>query len=475
MTDIVRPDICVIGAGSGGLSVAAAAAAFGVSVVLVERGAMGGDCLNYGCVPSKALLAAGRAAHQMRHASVFGIDSVEPVVDFKAVHRHVHDVIASIAPNDSVERFTALGVKVIEAQARFADRKTVIAGQVMVRPRRFVIATGSRPRIPQIDGLDTVPYLTNETVFDLKRRPGHLIVVGGGPIGTELAQAHVRLGSRVTILEHGSLLSNVDPDAAAIVSESLRLEGVTVREGVRVVRVEMRGKTGVRAVIRSGENEEAVDGTHILIAVGRIANTEGLDLERAGIRSDEHGIVVSDRLRTTNRRAYAIGDVAGGPQFTHLANYHAGLVIRAILFRQNAPQNLGLLPVTVYTDPEIARVGMSEAQAVSAGLKPRILRWPYAENDRAQAERKTRGHIKLIVDRKESVLGVSIVGAGASEMIGMWALAMSQGLRLRDVAGLVLPYPTMGEIGKRAAMTYFSPLARRRLVRLLVRVLRIFG
>jgi pyruvate/2-oxoglutarate dehydrogenase complex dihydrolipoamide dehydrogenase (E3) component len=475
MTNVLKPDICVIGAGSGGLSVAAAAAAFGVEVVLVEKGAMGGDCLNYGCVPSKALLAAGKAAETMRHASRFGIDDVEPVVDFKAVNRHVHDVIASIAPNDSAERFAALGVRVIEAEGRFIDRRTLEAGGLRIRPRRFVIATGSRPRIPAIDGLDTIPFLTNETIFDLKRRPAHLVIIGGGPIAAELAQAYIRLGAKVTIIEHGRFLSKEDTDAAAIVAEALRQEGVDIREGVKVVRVEIRGKTGIRAIIRNGETEQAVDGSHILVATGRVPSTHGLGLEKAGIRVDEQGIKVSDRLRTSNRRAYAIGDVAGGPQFTHLANHHAGLVIRAILFRQNARLNLGLVPAAVYTDPEIARIGMREDDAFAAGLKPRILRWPYGENDRAQAERRTPGHIKLLVDAKETILGVSIVGAGASEMIDLWALAMAQGCRLRDVANLVLPYPTMSEIGKRASMTYFSPLARRPLVRLLVRVLRIFG
>ena len=411
----------------------------------------------------------------MRHASRFGIDDVEPVVDFKAVNRHVHDVIASIAPNDSAERFTALGVKVIKAEGRFLDRRTLEAGGIrdpaapLCHRHRFAAAHPGHRRARH----DPVPHqrdhLRPEAPACASRHHRRRTDRG------ELAQAHLRLGAKVTILEHGRFLSREDADAAAIVAEALRQEGVDIREGVKVVRVEMRGKTGIRAIIRKGETEQAVDGSHILVATGRVPTTQGLDLEKAGIRVDEHGIEVSDRLRTTNRRAYAIGDVAGGPQFTHLANHHAGLVIRAILFRQNAHLNLGLVPAAVYTDPEIARIGMSEDEAFAAGLKPRILRWPYGENDRAQAERRTRGHVKLLVDAKETILGVSIVGAGASEMIGLWALAMAQGCRLRDVANLVLPYPTMGEIGKRASMAYFSPLARRPLVRLLVRVLRIFG
>ncbi len=475
MAVILKPDICVIGAGSGGLSVAAAAAAFGVDVVLVEKGAMGGDCLNFGCVPSKALLAAGKQAHGLRHGSRFGIDDETPVIDFSAVNRHVHDVIASIAPNDSEARFAALGVRVIKGEGRFKDTRTLIVGDMEIRARRFVIATGSSPVIPAIEGLEDVPYLTNETIFALTRRPGHLIIVGGGPVGVELAQAHRRLGSRVTVIARRQLLSSEDPEMVALVRRSLREDGVDLREGVAVLRVEKRARSGLRVHVSEGDRQEVVDGTHLLLAVGRAANTARLDLESARIAYDHKGLKVSDRMRTTNRRVYAIGDVAGGLQFTHVANYHAGLVIRAILFRLNAREDTSLIPRAVYCDPEIAQVGMTEAEARTARLKPRILRWPLAENDRAQAERKTAGHIKLIVDARETILGVSIVGSGASEMIGFWALAMARKTRLRDIAGLVLPYPTMSEIGKRAAITYFSDIARKPLVRILVRVLRMFG
>jgi pyruvate/2-oxoglutarate dehydrogenase complex dihydrolipoamide dehydrogenase (E3) component len=475
MAKVLTPDICVIGAGSGGLSVAAAAAAFGVPVLLVEKAKMGGDCLNYGCVPSKALIAAARQAHMMRNAEKFGIGAVEPGIDFRKVHSHVRDVIAAIAPNDSVGRFSALGVHVIQAEARFRDDRTVVAGDVEIRARRFVVATGSSPLVPPIEGLDGVDYLTNESVFDLTRRPGHLIVIGGGPIGMELAQAHRRLGSKVTVIEAARALGRDDPELAALVLRQIRAEGVDIRENAKVAMVEKRGKAGIRVHLERPDERRTVDGTHLLVAAGRTANVAGLDLEKAGIEYDAKGLKVDDRLRTTNRRVYAIGDVAGSLQFTHVANYHAGIVIRALLFRLPAREKLGAVPWATFTDPELAHVGMTEADARKAGMTFRILRWPYAENDRAQAERRTEGHIKIVAGRRGKILGATIVGADAAEMINMWALAVSKGLGLRDVAGYVAPYPTMSEIGKRAAITYFAGVAGKPLVRRLIGFLRRFG
>jgi len=475
MAKILTPDICVIGAGSGGLSVAAAAAAFGVPVVLVEKGKMGGDCLNYGCVPSKALIAAAKQAHLMRNSDKFGIGGMEPEIDFRRVNGHVHGVIEAIAPNDSVGRFSALGVHVIKAEARFNDDRTVVAGDFEIRARRFVIATGSSPLVPPIEGLDSVDYLTNESVFDLTRRPGHLVVIGGGPIGMELAQAHRRLGSQVTVLEAAKVLGKDDPELAALVLRQIRAEGVDIRENAKVAKVEKRGKTGIRVHIETDGGRKAIDGTHLLVAVGRAANVAGLDLEKAGAEYDAKGLKVTDRLRTTNPRVYAVGDVAGSLQFTHVANYHAGIVIRALLFRLPAREKLGAVPWATFTDPELAHVGMTETEAVKAGKKIRILRWPYAENDRAQAEHRTDGHIKMIIGTRGKILGVSIVGANAAEMINIWVLALSRRLRLGDVAGYVAPYPTMSEIGKRAAITYFVGATRNRLVRQLIGFLRLFG
>ncbi|MCV0395729.1 MAG: FAD-dependent oxidoreductase [Rhizobiaceae bacterium] len=471
----LTPDICVIGAGSGGLSVAAAAAAFGVEVVLIEKGKMGGDCLNYGCVPSKALIAAARHAHAMRHGSQFGIADEEPQIAFRQVNRHVRKVIEAIAPNDSVERFTAMGVRVIQEHARFVDRRTVLAGDHEIRARRFVVATGSSPLVPPIEGLDGVDHLTNETLFDLTALPRRLVIIGGGPIGLEMAQAHRRLGSEVTVVEAMTAMGKDDPELAAFVLRRLREEGVVIREQTKVVRVERRGRSGVRVHVEGEGGADTIDGSHLLVAAGRSANVRDLGLDKAGIDFDRKGVKVTDRLRTTNRRVYAIGDAAGGLQFTHVAGYHAGLVVRAMLFRLPARENRRVIPWATFTDPELATIGLSEDEARKKHGRVSILRWPYAENDRAQAERKTEGLIKIVTDRKGRILGAGIVGANAAEMINLWALAVAKNMTVRDVTGYVAPYPTMTEIGKRAAITYFAPMARKPGVRRLIRFLRLFG
>ena len=473
--EVLKPDICVIGAGSGGLSVAAAAAAFGVSVVLIEKGKMGGDCLNTGCVPSKSLIAAGRHARAIAEARAFGVRAARPDIDFAGVHKHVHDVIAAIAPADSKERFTGLGVRVIEGAARFKDPDTVAVGDAIeVQARRFVIATGSSPSLPPIPGLDATPHLTNETVFDLTARPQHLIVIGAGPIGLELAQAFRRLGSEVTVLEAAEPLAREDPECAAVVLDQLAREGVNLRSGVSVVRVGAADPK-VQVVVRDGHLEETIEGSHLLVATGRRANAAGLGLERAGIKFDGGGILVDKRLKTANKRVYAIGDVAGGAQFTHAASYHAGLVIRNALFRLPTKVSTDALPRVTFTDPELAHVGLTEAEARRRRYTIRVLRWPYHENDRAQAERHTIGHIKVITTKRGRILGATIVGAGAGELITAWTLAISRGLNIRAFAGIVVPYPTLAEIGKRAAITYFTPSLASNGVRRIIAWLRRFG
>ena len=308
------------------LTVAATAAAFGVSVVLIEKDKMGGDCLNYGCVPSKALIAAAKHVSSIREGLDFGIKAGGNVtVNMKKVHAHIENTIAAIAPNDSIERFTALGVKVISAAAKFVDKDTVEAGGYQIKARRFVIATGSSPFVPPIPGLDKIDYFTNENIFKNTRKLNHLIVIGGGPIGMEMAQAHLRLGSKVTVLEGFKALGKDDPELTAIVLDELRNEGLDIREQTMVTSIEKRGKTGVKINLKLQDGEGSVDGSDVLVATGRAVNVNGLGLEEAGIEFTRRGIKVSDALRTTNRRVYAIGDVAGGLQFTHVAGYHAGL------------------------------------------------------------------------------------------------------------------------------------------------------
>jgi pyruvate/2-oxoglutarate dehydrogenase complex dihydrolipoamide dehydrogenase (E3) component len=466
----LAPDLCVVGAGAGGLAVAAGAVQMGAEVVLVERGLMGGDCLNFGCVPSKSLLAAARLAEVWRRGSEFGLGYAPPKVDFAAVGAGVGQVVAELAPNDSVERFAALGVRVVQAEARFTGPRLLRAGELEIEPRRFVVATGSHPAVPPIPGLADAPFMTNETVFANRMPPEHLIVIGGGPIGIEMAQAHRRLGARVTVLDAGPLLPRDDPELVDALAERLGDEGIILRPRVEIAAVEGEG-AALDVRLAGGER---ISGSHLLVAAGRRPTVEGLDLEAAGITATATGITVDNRLRTTNRSAFAVGDVAGGPQFTHVAFHHAGIVIRNALFRLPAKVDYRALPWVTYTDPELAQVGMTEAAAHTAGIRTRILRWRFSDNDRARTERDTTGLVKIVVRRSGRILGASILGAGAGELILPWALAISQKLKVGALADLIVPYPTRGEAGKRAAGSFYTPTlfsARtRRLVRLLARL-----
>ncbi|MEX2648451.1 MAG: FAD-dependent oxidoreductase [Alphaproteobacteria bacterium] len=469
----LEPDICVIGAGSGGLSVAYGASQMGATTVLIERHRMGGDCLNTGCVPSKALLAAAKAAEDMRHASAFGVNGHAPAIDFAAVHRHVHGVIAAIEPHDSVARYEGLGVRVIQAGARFADARTVIAGEHTIRARRFVVATGSAPAVPPIPGLDGVQYLTNETVFGLTEAPGHLVVLGGGPVGCELAQAHRRLGCRVSLIEMASLLPRDDPELVAVLRDRLVAEGIDVHEGARAEAVE-RVANGIAVRAIKGGTTIRVEGTHLLVATGRRPVVDGLELDAAGIAHDAKGITVDAGLRTSNRRVYAIGDVTGGLQFTHVASHHASVVLRSALFRLPARAETRAVPWATFTDPELAVVGQSEAAARRAGADVQIARFDFGHIDRAIAERRTEGLVKVVATRRGRVLGTGIVGPHAGELLQPWVIALKAGVSLSTVARTIVPYPTFAEVGKRAASAFFAPRVfgpgTRRLVRLLARL-----
>jgi pyruvate/2-oxoglutarate dehydrogenase complex dihydrolipoamide dehydrogenase (E3) component len=472
LAETLKPDICVIGAGAGGLSVAAAAAAFGVSVVLIEKCRMGGDCLNYGCVPSKALIAAAKRANAGATSVMFGIDA-HPQIEFYRTYDHVRKVIAAVAPNDSAQRFAGLGVRVIAGAARFVDPATVMVdGNVVVQAGRFVIATGSSPAIPPIPGLAQTPHLTNETIFDLCELPSHLVVIGGGAIGLELGQAFRRLGAQVTVIEAARPLANDDAECAQIVIDAVVREGVEVRTGA-CAQSARQTHGGVELAVTRADTEERVAGSHLLVAAGRVPNVEGLGLEEAGIEFTRAGIRVDRSLQTTNRRVYAIGDAAaGGMMLTHVANYHAGLVIRHALFRLPVEVRYNAVPWVTFTDPELAHVGLTDEQARNQGYQIRVMRWPYCENDRAQAERMTAGHAKVVTNARGRILGATIVGAHAGELIAPWALAIGQGLNIRAVAEMVVPYPTFGEINKRAAMTFFASAAINPTVRRVVQWLR---
>lgn len=468
-------DLCIIGAGSGGLSVAAAAAQFGRKVALIEKAAMGGDCLNHGCVPSKALIAAAARAHAITSCGDFGIKPTKPSINGAAVFAHVRDVIAQIAPDDSEERFTRLGCRVIRAAARFVTPDLVEAGGVEVTARRFVIATGSRPFVPDVPGLTGVGFLTNETIFALDRIPEHLLVMGGGPIGLEMAQAFRRLGAEVTVMEQApGLLIRDDPELAAVVAGRLSQEGVNILTSSRVIAVSPQDKS-IMVEIETLAGKQMVSGSHLLVATGRRPDLAGLGLDRAGVTHGPRGIDVDGSMRTSNRRIYAIGDVATGPQFTHLANYQAGLVIRNALFRLPVKSKPDLIPWVTYTDPELAQVGLSEAEAQRRNLRFNVLRWPFVHNDRARAARETEGLVKIIASPNGRILGAGIAGAHAGELIAPFCLALSRGLKLSHLAGLVLPYPTLSEAGKRAAMSHFVPLAKKPALRWLLGALARLG
>ena len=435
-TEQIETDICVIGGGSGGLSVAAGAAQMGARVVLLEGARMGGDCLNHGCVPSKALLHAAREG-----------------LGWRAAHAHVAATIAAIAPHDSVERFEGLGVQVIREYGAFVARDVVEAGAFRIRARRFVIATGSSPLIPPIPGLDRVPYETNETIFTLKRRPKHLLIIGGGPIGMEMAEAHRLLGSEVTVIEGLKAMGRDDPELAVHVLDAERARGIAIEEDAMAA--EVRGRAGaIEVEVRDGR---VFAGTHLLVAVGRKANTARLNLEAAGITPTRTGIKVDRGLRTTNRKVFAIGDVTGGLQFTHVAGYQAGVIMRSMLFGLPARAKTHHIPWATYTSPELAQVGLTEAQARDRyGARLKVLRLDFAGNDRAIATGRTNGLIKAMVVRGRPV-GVSIVGPEAGELINLWALALANGLKMSHIAAMVAPYPTLGEINKRVAGAYFTP------------------
>jgi pyruvate/2-oxoglutarate dehydrogenase complex dihydrolipoamide dehydrogenase (E3) component len=449
---VLHADLCVIGAGSAGLSLAAGAVQMGASVVLIEKHLMGGDCLNFGCVPSKALLAAAHAAHAARGGAAFGVTAT-PAIDFGTVMRHVQDVIGTIAPHDSEERFRGLGVEVIRAPGQFVAPDLVEAGGERIRARRVAIATGSRAAIPAVPGLADLPFLTNETVFGLGVLPSHLVVLGGGPIGAEMAQAFRRLGAEVTIVERATLLPRDEPEAAAVLRAALLAEGVTLIERAEISAARQDGAGIALDLVGRGP----VIGSHLLVAAGRRPNIEALGLDAAGIAATPRGITVDARLRTSNRRVLALGDVAGGPAFTHIAGYHAGIAVQNILFGLPARVDYAALPWVTYTDPEIAQAGLTEAAAREAGHAPKAITVPLSGNDRAVAERATQGFVKLVLGARGRILGGTIVAPHAGETIGLVGLAIQKRLGAAALARMVAPYPTIAEAVKRAAGAHFTP------------------
>lgn len=471
----ISTDLCIIGAGAAGLTVAASAALLGVSVVLIERGATGGECLNAGCVPSKALIAAAEMAATGHRAEAFGVHYAPPQIDRSRIGHHIRSVIAGIAPVDSAERYRAMGVNVIEGDARFLDARTVAAGGRRITARRFVIAAGAGPALPDIPGLDSVPFLTNETIFALETVPARLVIIGGGPVGVELAQAHRRLGADVILVEAHRLLPREDVDAVHHLRLALWREGIRLIEGARVVAVRPVS-SGVALDLAGDGAPPLIQASHLLVATGRRPKLDSLDLDKAGIAARADGIVVDAGLRTGNRRVYAIGDcIAGAPRFTHVASYQAGLVIRNALFRLPVRADYNPIPRVTYTDPEIASIGPGEVEARGRHRGVRALRWPFSENDRARAMREADGFVKILIDRRGRILGATIIGAGAGELIAPFALALKQKLKIGALIDLVLPYPTLSEAARRAALNALAPQLRSPWPGRIIRFLRMFG
>ncbi|MFQ5487202.1 MAG: dihydrolipoyl dehydrogenase family protein [Gammaproteobacteria bacterium] len=445
-------DLCIIGGGAAGPVAAAGAATLGAKVILVEKHRLGGDCLLYGCVPSKTLLHCAKVAHTLRHADRYGIPAATPGISIATVMEHVQSVIETVALHDSPERFQELGVEVCFGSGSFVSPACFQVEQRSISARKFVIATGSRPAVPPIEGLDSVPYLTNETVFSLAEAVDHLIVLGGGPIGVELSQAFVRLGCQVTLMEMGGrILPREDEDMAQVVAAQLRADGIAFHFNSTVHRV-VKTAQGILVHFKdAAEEHQQLPGSHLLVAAGRRSNVKDLGLEQAGVVLKQGRIKTDKRLRTSNRNIFACGDVVGPYQFTHMAEHQAGVVLRNALFHIPARVEERVIPWCTFSDPELARVGLSESEARQAGIRHQVYRFPFQDIDRAQAEGETAGCAKIITDPKGRLLGAALAGPHAGELIHEYALALARNMKAADLSKVIHIYPTLAQINRRVA------------------------
>lgn len=455
MSEPLKPDICVIGGGAGGITLAASAAQLGARVVLVERGQLGGDNLYRGTIPSKALMAAANRAFSVRQTRAFGITPLTPAINFRAVGDHIQSVVNAIAPNESAERLAGFGVQVLRGFGKFDSRETVLVDDRVVAARSFVIATGSSPALPPIEGLRKVPFLTSDTLFGNSVRFEHLIVLGGSGHAMELAQAYLRLGSRVTLIARERFLPEFDPELAKPLIAKLTEEGVQLAEGVSCDRIEPAEGGGIRIHVSKDGDVDTVDGTHLLIAGQRLPNIEGLELAKAGVEHDPSGITVSNRLRTSNRLVYAIGDVTGGASSATRARHEANILVRRLVLGSQAVTQPHAVPSVIFTSPALAHVGMDEnAAREKYGRSMRVLRWPFSENDRAVVERETEGYVKVVAGPSGRILGATIIGETAAELIQTWCLAVTSGLTVAQVAESIAPYPTLAETNIKTAQGF---------------------
>jgi pyruvate/2-oxoglutarate dehydrogenase complex dihydrolipoamide dehydrogenase (E3) component len=466
---MVKRDLVVVGGGAGGLVVASVAAQLGLDVVLIEKEPqLGGDCLHYGCIPSKALLKAAHVAHTLRNAADYGYSIEVPQTNMAAINASVQKAVSTIQVHDSHERFEKLGCEVLTGEARFTGSDTVKVGERMISAKRFVIATGSSPWIPGINGLDSVDYVTNEDIFQLEELPEHLIILGGGPVGVEMAQAFVRFGSRVTLVEKAErLLPKSDPDISKALMQVFVHEGIEIAINKTVSAVES-DKTKIKVVMQDGSN---ISGDKLLVALGRRPVVEGIGLKKAGIEYSERGIAVNAKMQTTNRRIYACGDVTGLMPFTHVAEQQAGVVIANLIFKVPKHMDYRVVPGVIYTEPECAQVGVSESE-VQGDKNIEIVQFDMSELDRAIAEHTTAGFAKLIV-KKGRLIGAHIVGPHAGDVIHELVLAIQGKMKLSKITSLVHAYPSYAQVNRRVASQYFRDKlfsnGTKRLVQILTR------
>lgn len=444
-------DLVVVGGGSAGLTAASYAVQFGARVALLDRDRTGGDCTWTGCVPSKTLLKAASVAHQMRTADRVGLPAVEPQVDLKAIMDHIKSVIAGIYDEESPPALQADGIDVFLGGARFLDPHTLTTGDATLTARRILIASGSHPFIPAIQGLDTVDYITSETVWDLEVLPQHLLIVGGGPMGCEMAQAFRRLGADVTLIaSRDRLLPRDEPAASQVLDEVFTSEGIDVVYNARA-EIAWRDTNGG---IHVGAGGSGLEGDVLLLATGRQPNVRGLDLEKAGIAHSDQGIEVDQHSRTSQPHIYAAGDCTGGPQFTHYAGWQAAMAVRNALLPGNAQGIAHQVPWTTFTDPEVAHYGLAENQAREQfGRDVEVCEWPMEQVDRARTDGQTRGFVKLVHRKNGTLLGVTIVAPRAGEMIHEWIIAMEQDIKVGDLSSVIHVYPTYSIAGMQAAAT----------------------
>lgn len=473
MTD--HYDLVIIGGGVGGLVTASVAGQLGLDVALVERGGrLGGDCLHLGCVPSKTLIRSAEVAHLAGDARRFGINASLGATDLGQVMDRVRGVIEQLEEHDDPERFRGFGVDVIFGEGRFVDQRTLAVDDRHLRGRRFLIATGSSPAVPPIPGLEDAGYWTNETVFQQRELPERLAVLGGGPIGLELAQAFARLGSQVTVIEMAEhILPREDAEITAELARSLSEEGISIRAGTTVAKV-TPGENGHTLHCRGSDGEVTVAADQILVAAGRQPNVGSLGLENAGVQAEKSGIPVDARMRTNVRHIFACGDVSGPYPFTHVAEYQAGIVIANVVFKLPKKADYSVVPWVTYTAPELAHVGMTEQAAREQGYTVQVARFRFADVDRAVAEGTTAGLIKLVVHNKR-ILGATVLGPHGGELIHELVLAMQAGVKISHLSGAIHAYPTLAQIHRRAVNTLYADKlyapGTRRVVRWLHRLL----